>query len=70
MFVSVGALVCNMELQQVMVLYLSIALVLKGLKDPVGWYTGGMSDPARIEQGTVPVLCLLCKARGPRSQSW
>ena len=39
-----GPLVSEIELQQVMVSDMNVALVLKGLKDPVGWYMGGMSD--------------------------
>ena len=63
-FVSVRPLVCDMELQRVMVSYLSIALASKGLKDPVGLYTGGMSDPTWLEQGTCACVVSTVQGKG------
>ena len=59
-----GPLVSEIELWQVMVLDMNIALVLKGLKDPVGWYTGGMSDQAGLESRGLCLCCVYCARQG------
>ena len=63
-FISVGPLVSEIELQQVMVPDMNVALVLKGLKDPVGWYTGGTSDCAGLESRGLCLCCVYCARQG------
>ena len=59
-----GPLVSEIELRRVMVSDMNVALVSKGLKDHVGWYTGGTSDRARLESRGLCLCCVYCARQG------